>query len=117
MKLRRKKHSHISKTLKFKSIAAWLSNEQSGLLSRLPLKANMRLNQEWVFFCFKLLFQHVPVVPFQNNPKMKRWYLVTIDRVDRDTRNLINEMKGQLMAKEVEIDPPFGGSSDFTTQN
>jgi hypothetical protein len=88
------------------------------LLADFSLEANVRRNYEWDVGMLKLLCKFVPRCPLQNDTEVADWYLISVNGVCRDHPGFFGgEMRGNLVAEKVEVDPASALSSDLTAKH
>ncbi len=99
----------IAKRLEFERIARGIAKEHRRLLARLAGETDMRRDSEARPRRLEPRRERMPVVPLEHDAEMRHRHVVPVDRIDDlDRRPSGIEMRDDLVAVEIEIDPRFG---------
>lgn len=100
----------ILKGLEFQGVAAGIEKKHGGLFARLPLEADVGLDDEFDVVFAQSIREGLPAVHSKDDAEMRDGDAVTIDgiHVSRDAAlraDVRVQMTDDLVAEEVEIDP------------
>src|SRR5690606_15537737 len=92
--------------------AGRLTDKEGALLAGLAGKAHVWLDQELEPAITLAPGEVLPFVPFEHHTEMERRHGMAVDRVGRCALASIDEVCGNLVAEQVEIDPAAGFAPD-----
>lgn len=110
-------HFWVLKSLEFQTITAWIGDEHCCLLAQLTFESDVGSDQELRYMRYQSITKLMPIVPSQNCAKMTGGNVFFVNQIGRDMRHFIDQMSGNLVAEEVEVDPPITCPADFASDH
>ena len=110
-------HFWVLKSLEFQTIPAWIGDKHCRLLARLTFESDVGSNQELRNMRYQSITKLMPVLPLQYCAKMTGGNVFFVNQVGRDMRHFIDQMRSNLVAEEVKIDPPITCPADFASDH
>jgi hypothetical protein len=111
------KRFDILERLEFKCIAGWVKKKHRCLLARLPLEANVRLDDEFGVRSLEPVGERVPLAHAENDAEMATRHIVAIDVARFCHRAFVGrQMRHNLVSIKIEINPMIGRTSFFATE-
>ena len=114
----REEHRVVSKGLELERIARRILKEHRRLLAGLADKADVRRDAEFYTGSGNPVGERLPVFHRQHDAEMRHRHVMSVDRV-RDRKRLGRriEMRDDLVAEQVEIDPVIGAAPLRATEH
>ena len=103
--------THVRKGLEFERIAGRIVKEHGGLLTYLALKADVRLDLKVHAMLPQAVGELLPSFHRQDNTEVRYWHGMAIHRIMVRGVRSRRQMRDDLMAEEVEVDPLVSGAS------
>lgn len=109
--------AHILERLEFEGIPAGVLNEQGRLFAGFPLETDVGLNDEVHVSLAQFVRQRMPNVPLQDGTEVPDRDVIAVHRIGRHAVCLLRrEMRRDLMAEEIEVDPTLALATDATAE-
>jgi hypothetical protein len=104
--LLRENLADVLERLEFQGVTARIQEEHRGLFTGLPLKPDMRLDDELGARSTKPVGEGLPLLYGQNGPEVSNGDIITVYRAYRSVANFVRRKVGDdLMSIKIKIDP------------
>ena len=112
----------VPECLELEGISAGVMEEHCHLLARKAREAQVGLDDERHAGSANALGKHVEILPWQDDAEVRNGNVMAIDRIMMRTIPGWSEMRNDLMAEQIEVDPfiaaaPLGAAQDLSIED
>lgn len=107
----------VFERFEFKAVPAWILQEERRLFADSTFETHMRFDVKVNPDVGHMVDRKVPVLPIHDQTEMGYRYILLVDKGRRERVLPRNEMGGDLIAEEIEIEPVFRSTPDTAAQD